>query len=517
MGPIRRMLARVAGRTSASVNSGLESGRMARRLSNWVPSRVHVNTLISQSGSTTLARARYLVRNNSYAANAVECFAANLIGAGIKPSWVLEKGQEELKKKGQELWLRWTDEADAEGVTDFYGLQRRIGRELFIAGECFVRLRPRYLSDGLSVPLQLQVLPSEMLPVNYFLQVDNGNWVRQGIEFDKIGRRVAYWFWRDNPGDSTIEPKTGDIVRIPASSILHIYDPVEGGQIRGLSKLTPSIVPLWMIDGYDDGELERKRVTACHAGAITSPEPEADIIDPAAEKKAREDGTGIADVAISPGMMQRLKPGESITFSSPTDSGPNYEAFQYRQLTRVIAGMGLPYAGVTGDLKQTTYGSQRAAMVDTRRRCEAQQHSIMVFQMCRPVWENWQDQAVLAGALDMPGYASDPNPYRNVTWIPPRWDWIDPLKDRQAEVIAVNAGFKARSQVIEAEGYDAAEIDERIAEDEARAKSLGITFLGTKAAKALVAETPPENIDQANPADAPAQPTATGVINGHAT
>src|SRR5438445_13873236 len=67
---------------SLSDGIGLEAGRMGRRLGSWIPSRVHVNTLINQSGPNTLARARYLARNNGYAFSAVECFASNLVGAG---------------------------------------------------------------------------------------------------------------------------------------------------------------------------------------------------------------------------------------------------------------------------------------------------------------------------------------------------------------------------------------------------------------------------------------------------
>ena len=122
-------------------SDGLEAGRLGRRMSGWVPSRAHINTLVSQSGKTTLARARFLARNNPYAVGATECFTANLIGSGIVPSWA------EGSPKKVELntaWNRWVDEADSEGVTDFYGLQRRIARELFIAGECFIRRRPRF-------------------------------------------------------------------------------------------------------------------------------------------------------------------------------------------------------------------------------------------------------------------------------------------------------------------------------------------------------------------------------------
>lgn len=467
---------------------------MSRRLSGWTPSRSHVNTLITQSGATTLARARFLVRNNGYASNAVECFASNLIGAGIVPSWLVDDTV--LKDEGQDLWLRWTDDADAEGVTDFYGLQRRIGRELFIAGECFVRLRPRYLTDGLSVPLQLQVLPSEMLPINQNLIWQNGNWIRQGIEFDAIGRRVAYHFWKENPGDLTVLPRFGEITRVPAEQVLHIYDPVEAGQIRGLSRLTPAIVSLWTLDSYDDAELERKKTAALFTAFITRPDMDGDLFDKAAEAAAKA-GTGDATVTLEAGAARVLMPGETIETAAPADVGPNYEAFQYRALIKATAAMGLPYTGVTGDLRNSNYSTQRAALIEARRRLEAIQHSVVVFLLNRPVWAAWQDQAVLAGKLSLDGYASDPSPYRSVRWIAPRWEWVDPQKDRIAEVIAVNAGFKARSQVIEAEGYDAAEIDERIAEDDARAKALGLTFSGTGSARTLVSETPPE--DSSNP------------------
>jgi len=50
-----------------------------------------VNTLIAASGDTITARARWLVRNNGYASNAVESFASNVVGDGIKPSSTIAK------------------------------------------------------------------------------------------------------------------------------------------------------------------------------------------------------------------------------------------------------------------------------------------------------------------------------------------------------------------------------------------------------------------------------------------
>ena len=76
-------------------------------------------------------------------------WAGNVVGAGIKPSALIVEPT--LKAQVQKLWLDWTDEAEAEGFTDLYGLQRRAAREVFIAGEVFFRFRPHRLQDGLSI------------------------------------------------------------------------------------------------------------------------------------------------------------------------------------------------------------------------------------------------------------------------------------------------------------------------------------------------------------------------------
>ena len=128
---------------------GFEGGMASRRLKGFQASRAHVNALIQSAGPTMASRARYMVRNNGYAANAVESWAGNAVGTGIRPSSKIQ--DEKLKDAVQALWDRWTDEADAEGVTDFEGLQRRAAREVFISGEVFFRKRVRRPQDKLSV------------------------------------------------------------------------------------------------------------------------------------------------------------------------------------------------------------------------------------------------------------------------------------------------------------------------------------------------------------------------------
>lgn len=446
---------------------GFDAGQHHRRLRGFRATRAHVNALIAASGPDITARARWLVRNNGYAVNAFESWAANTVGDGIKP--IAKIADAARKEELQRLWLAWTDEADAEGLTDFYGLQRRAAREVFIAGEVFFRIRMRRAGDGLTVPLQLQMLPSEMLPLEQTGVAANGNAIRQGVEFDRIGRRVAYHFLRRHPGDSTDPGLSGEIVRVPASEIIHVIDPVEGGQLRGVSKLAPAIVKLFLLDQYDDAELDRKKVAAMYAMFVTSPAPE----NPLAPV---EEDEGPAGVEISPGQVVRLDPGEDVTVGQPADSGATYEPFQYRTLLQISAALGIPYPYLANDMVKGNFSNSRLALIEFRRRVSAWQHSVMVYQLCRLVYARWMDAAVLSGALDLPGFEADRARLLAADWLPTKWDWVDPLKDANAEIAQIEAGLKSRSQAIAERGYDAEQVDREIAAEHARERALGLDF-----------------------------------------
>ena len=99
-----------------------------------------------------------------------------------------------------------------------------------------------------------------------------------------------------------------------------------------------------------------------------------------------------------------------------------------------------------------------------------------MFQFCRPVWGRFVRMAVLSGALPARDFERDPASYLAVEWLPPKWDWIDPLKDARAEIEQIRAGLKSRSQSIAERGYDVEEVDTAIAADRAREARLGLTF-----------------------------------------
>ena len=423
------------------------------------------------------AKSRDLVRRNAWANSALESYVANAIGTGIKPQSMVQDAT--TREAIQSLWRDWCVDADAAGLTDFYGLQALACRAMLEGGEAIVRLRYRRPEDGLTVGLQLQVLEPEHLPVTLNTVAPNGNVIRAGIEFDALGRRVAYHLYRSHPEDGMLAPMSGNgglaTVRVDAAEVIHLFRPLRPGQIRGEPWLARALVKLNELDQYDDAELVRKKTAAMFAGFVTRLSPEDNLLG---EGSANADGVALA--GLEPGTMQILEPGEDIKFSSPADVGGSYAEFLRMQFRAVAAAMGITYEQLTGDLTQVNYSSIRAGLLEFRRRCEALQHGVIVHQLCRPIWQAFIEQAVLEGALSLPGYArggqTKRREYLAVKWIPQGWQWVDPQKEFNAMLTAMRAGLLSRSEAISSFGYDAEDIDREIAADNARADALGLVF-----------------------------------------
>ncbi len=446
-----------------------EAAGQGRRLRNFQPSGVHVNAAIQRAGRTLIKRARFLVENNGYAGNAVDVWVAWLIGDGIVPR--VSGSTPERRKALMKAWNRWIKEADADGITNLYGLYERAEREAYIAGESFIRFRARRASDMRSgIPMQLQVLPSEMLDPTYSEVLSNGNEIRMGIEFNGIGRRVAYHFWRYHPDDTTSNRATlPERTRVPAEDVLHIMPARQGGQIRGVPRMARAIVKLFSIDAYDDAELERKKTASLYTGFITktgegspidsAPLDLGDLLD--------EDDDAIE---MQPGALIDLNDGEDVKFSAPAESGSSYEPFQYRSLLQVGAALGIPYAYLTGDATKGNFSNVRTEIMNFRRRVGQHQQNYSIPQMCAPVWHRWLDEAEFARSVE-PDEA-----YRDEDHLPPRMEYIDPANDVKTDIAAVRAGFKNRGHVVSERGYDRDENDEDRAKENAEQDRLGLIY-----------------------------------------
>ena len=426
-----------------------EGAKTGRRVDGWKTSSSSANSELQSAGNRLRDRARDLVRNNSYAKKAKRIFTDNFIGEGIKPA--AATGLPDLDLKIMAAWKDWVANCDADGNCDFYGLEALIVRSIFESGECFVRFKD-IPPNGINVPFQLQVLEADFLDTNKNYEVSaTGGYVRQGIEFNSQGQRVAYWMWTQHPGDNALVNYTLQTIRIPAEQILHIYEKDRPGQIRGVSAFAPVINRMRDLDDYDDAELWRKKIESCFAAfVIQNSGSEGPTLGNIASIDAQGNpaGTQANDnrvEAFRPGMVEYLKPGEDVRFGSPA-SDANYPNYQRVQLHAIAAGLGVTYEQLTGDLSQVNYSSLRAGLLEFRRMIETLRAHVFIPMFCNPVWKRFIDRAYIAGSINKIDYS--------VNWTPSKFEMIDPLKDAQADTLMMRNGTLTAYQAIAAQGYD---------------------------------------------------------------
>lgn len=432
------------------------------------------NAVVALSGPELVRRSRDLRRNNPHGKRALDLYAIHVVGTGIRPRFLV--GNKSAREKLTKLWDAWTKVADADGVLDFYGLQALAVSEMAEAGEAFARLRPRRLEDRLPVPLQVQLLPAEQVPLGK-TEDYGGNAIVQGIERAPFGLRAAYWMHPVNPADGPSGGLDNTPVRVPGGDVAHLYDVARIGQLRGLPWLAAAISTLHQVNSYVDAELLRKQLVAALVGFVERPTGD----DVTAADVAASYGAVSADpgeklgVALEPGTMQYLDPGEKVTFSEPADVGGSFEAFVATNYRAVAAAGGLIYEELTNDWKNANDRTFRAISNTFRRAVAQWQWGLVVHQFCEPIKDRFLDFALASGALTLPRGVSAED-LRRCDWRPQRHDYINPAQDIAATGEAIALGLTSRSAEIAERGDDAEMIDGQIAADREREARLGLRF-----------------------------------------
>ncbi|MEM7223003.1 MAG: phage portal protein [Pseudomonadota bacterium] len=419
----------------------------------------NLNGSVFQGSATLRKRAAHFVHSNPWAAQARRALVASIVGSGLKPQ--SNHPNEAARKALAELWSRHELVIDAEGRTDFTGLQAAVVGSMVVGGEGFARARLRRPEDGLEVPFQLQLLAPEQVDMALHRDQPEGARIRAGVEFDRLGRRVAYHVFPTHPGDPlgmtalTARP-------LPEAFVDHVFLATAPGQVRGISWLAPGLLRLHELDAFEDATLVGQKVKALYAGFIT------DVNGDGAGFADGQPGS-VAEHGLEPGTLRMLQPGQDIKFSDPTKAGDSYGEYVKTQLCAFAASVGLTYEQVSNDLSNVNFSSMRAGAIEHRRFVEQVQKSVLIPQFCQRVWNRFVRLAVVSGALPARDFDRDPRPYLSVTWRRPGWPHINPVDDVKAEREAVEARFRPRSDVIASRGLDPEQVDADIAADAKRA------------------------------------------------
>lgn len=406
------------------------------------PMAAHMRAPVSQAHAAARmvgARIGYLVEN-SPALRAIEnAYTSNLAGDG--PS--LHHPDAEIVA----AWNLFWHSADAEGMSDMAGLLRRAVQSWVRVGEAFFILDTE--DNG---RLALRLVSPEQIDRDRNEDLGDSGMIVQGVEIDGFGRRVAYWVL-PTPPDGPF-PMVGPSARIPAADVVHIYDPRHPGQVRGVSPLTSIATRAVELDQLEDAILTKARVTALFAGFVRDPSGDAGF------SRGNEES-----LSLEPGVIRVIPADSEVTFTPHGDASAQPELARYMMRT-LAAGAGVPYELVSGDLSQVNFSSARLGLMEFRRRIKGLQKGLIEHQALRPIFRRWALQETLAGRLTL-----DPDQLPEPVFMWPGWEAIDPKGEVEADIAAIGAHLKSRSEVIAARGRDPEEVQNEIKKDAATAPS----------------------------------------------
>jgi len=243
-------------------------------------------------------------------------------------------------------------------------------------------------------------------------------------------------------------------VRVPVREVLHIFDQLFPGQVRGISWLAPILLKLADFDAASDAMLMTLKVQSLMTGFVRDAE---------GGTAGFEATDGSVNVSLEPGAMRVLPFGAEVEFSQPGQGLSQAVEFVKGQQREIAVGVGLTYEQVTGDLSGTNYSSARVGLLEFRRRAEMLQRTLIEAQLLRPLWRRWIDAKALAGEIG--ASETELADYRAVKFVSPGWAWVDPLKEVNGDIRAIEAGLKSRAEVVAGRGRDIEELDEEIAAD----------------------------------------------------
>jgi len=330
----------------------------------------------------------------------------------------------------------------------------------------------------------LQIIDADQVdPLFNRLLSQGDNEVRMGVEVDQWSRPVAYYV---NPRPPTEMGGTLNRERIPASEIIHLFDPARVNQTRGITWFHPVMAQLKMLQGYIEAELVAARTGAAKMGWLKYSDPSAwEAPNTDAEKQ------GSYTLEANPGMIETLPPGMDFVAWNPDHPANAFQNFVITLLRQVATGLGVSYNALASDLVGVNYSSLRSGMLierDLWRRLQ----SYMVESFLGPVFEDWLDYALMSGELVLD--SRDPARFLDGVWQPRGWQWVDPLKDVQAALLGISGGLTSRADVLADKGEDVEDIYEQLSEEMKLEKQYGLE-ISTAAKPPKVSKGPGEQVE----------------------
>jgi lambda family phage portal protein len=496
-----RMMRRIGYQRPAMQRRSFEAAAVNRLTMDWGTTPFSADWDIRYSLRQLRARSRELAQNNEYARKFLKMVATNVIGPdGVMLRPTLRDKNNKLDKTNNQAilnsWNEWSQPSNCTvtGLLSWPAFQRQIIETVARDGEVFIRIVRGYPND---FGFALQALEAEYFDVNLNRPGEN---IRMSIEYDDWRRPIAYWQMASNIYDYQPPMHSIKYIRYPASDILHIYWQERPEQGRGIPWMTSAMTNMWQLKGYKESELVAARAAASKMGFL---EPGLQGAEDAYTGDSKDE-KGNVITEFEPGAMETLPRGYKFTPFDPQHPTTAFEHFVKSALRGISAGFLVSYNSLANDLEGVNYSSIRQGVIDERDVFRVLQ-ALVIDGLCQPVFENWLPMARIKRKLTIP---MDKISINQMRWRPRGWDWVDPLKDQQAQMVAINTGLASRTDILAKEGEDFEELMEEIAHERDVIRQKGLIFdVSANPSPAKMGANPNPLIPGVNePAQQPIQP-----------
>ena len=310
----------------------------------------------------------------------------------------------------------------------------------------------------------LQFLEPDFLDEDYNQTLANGNRIVMGVELSSVNRPIAYYLHSGtHPYDD--HGQTGGRTRIPASDLLHIYRPDRAQQTRGVSAFHSVMDKIHMLNGYSEAELVASRLSASKPLVLET-----------------QDGAGFAGddyedeapvMLGEAGSIMQLPTGVSLKSVDTDHPNSAYAEFHKAMLRSIATGLGLDYVTLSSNLESVSYSSIRSGTIESRDNYRMHQQ-FLIDHFAMPVFKEWLKIGMTAGAIPFP--MERYNKFANNAYFRPRgYSWVDPQREVQANINALQNGFLTFSDVAQAvSGRDVEEVFSTLQSDLEMAERYGI-------------------------------------------
>lgn len=478
-------------------NNSAFRGAFGGNFWDWIISPTTIDSQIRTSLYRMRANARDLALNNPTARQYLQLLAQNVIGPrGMKLQAQVRNNDGNFNKGiNDKIEAGWADfwkspfvDGKLPGVIGEQMLIKSVARD----GEIFVRtVTDRNLNK---YAFGLQVIDPDQVDHTFNRPRGHGqNEIRLGIEVNEYGRAMAIWIWTGLPSDvNSGMPR--ERLRIPAEQIIHVFDPERANQTRGITWFNSVMLPLKHLDGFVEAEVVAARTAAC-AFPIFEHSEEA----PVDEKDKNY------QLELNPGNGVALPGGFKLSSWDPKHPVIGVLDFVKACLRFFSSGLTVSYNALANDLEGVNYSSIRSGLLIERDRWRVLQvWWILMFR--QPVFEAWLNNALLSGGLALD--SRDPRKFQAVKWVPRGWQWVDPLKDVTAAILAIENFLGSRTNYLSEQGDDIEEIVEQLKDELRLVRAAELEQGGVKVGGASPFETDPDEKEGAPGKKPTGKPTA---------